>query len=108
MSDTTLITKRHAARMLRRAALLIERGSWARGTLTSFPNSYCAIGALWESSGPVGVGPEALVALVATVKNLNNIHSLTEYNDVIANSGRDIQRLFRRTARMLEHGASLG
>lgn len=114
MAKETKGTKRGAAKILRKAAKLLEKG-WTQGNFVRFTRdadgndsaaAYCAIGALHAAdSGNPYYDQYSLDASLARKALRTAIGGgIIVWNDAGGRTKSEVVKAFRKTARDLEHG----
>lgn len=92
------VTKKHAASVLRRAAVLIETKGFNKGAYGNDDVGYCALGAIGMASNWI-----TLPATRALQSFLGHSHIPT-WNDNQKRTAEEVTKALRGTARALEHG----
>ena len=107
-----MASKRNAAKILRKAAKLIEVHGFVKYSFGSYEHGFCALGALSAAGRGTTAGDRksigdrslAAKALNRRLYTVSGFGSVATYNDLQDTTAQDITKFLRGTARALEHG----
>lgn len=96
-----MATKRGAAKLLREAAKIVEKG-WTQGYYSRPDGRYCAVGAILKAGATTNQRASFFLARDAMRMVLGT--GVVYWNDTVGRTKKEVASVMRKTARALEHG----
>ena len=98
------MSKRGAAKILRDAANLLDAKGWCQYVSVRDDGACCAVGSIWETETDNNLSYKTALWALEKVNPIIKRMGIAYWNDRPERTKEDVTRLFRGTARALEHG----